>query len=239
MNNLFALGTIIIAASALLQGLSSFGFSILSLPLLSIYLSPKTVVPMLLFYSIIINLTVIASCWKSFSIRSIIFLLIGAVAGLPIGAHLLMILNDLWLRKGIGVFVVILSLVLLSGKRWKLKRERTSQLFIGFLSGILAGSLGISGPPIILFLSNKGVQKDEFRANLSGYFFLINIFTIPVYILNGLFTKEVFHYTLNWLPALIIGVAAGTFFARKIKPEKFGKLVLILLLLTGLVSLIK
>jgi len=38
---------------------------------------------------------------------------------------------------------------------------------------------------------------------------------------------------------LIIGVAAGTFFARKIKPEKFGKLVLILLLLTGLVSLIK
>ncbi|MCF7913213.1 MAG: sulfite exporter TauE/SafE family protein [Candidatus Cloacimonetes bacterium] len=238
-NSLFALGTIIIAASAFLQGLSSFGFSILSLPLLSIYLPPKVVVPMLLFYSIIINLTVIASCWKSFSIKYIWILLCGAVLGLPLGTYLLLILDDHSLRKGIGVFVVVLSLILLSGKRWKMKREKTSQLIIGFFSGILSGSVGISGPPIILFLSNKGVSKDEFRANLSGYFFLLNLFTIPVYYLNGLLTKEVLHYSLNWAPALIAGVAAGTFFARKIKPEKFGRLVLILLLLTGLLSLFK
>jgi len=239
MNNLFALGTIIIAASAFLQGLSSFGFSILSLPLLSMYLSPKTVVPMLLFYSIVINLTVIATCWKSFSIKSIWMLLAGAVLGLPLGTYLLLILDDVILRKGIGVFVVIFSLILLSGKRWILKREKTTQLIIGFFSGIFSGSVGISGPPIILFLSNKGVGKDEFRANLSGYFFLLNLFTIPVYYLNGLLTKEVMHYSMNWSPALIVGVATGTFFARKIKPEKFGKLVLILLLLTGLLSLIK
>jgi len=89
MNNLFLFGTIIIAASALLQGLSGFGFSILSLPLLAVYISPKTAVPMLLIFSIVLNLSVIATCWRSFSIRNIWLLLLGGSLGIPIGTHLL------------------------------------------------------------------------------------------------------------------------------------------------------
>jgi uncharacterized membrane protein YfcA len=239
MNNLFAIGTIIIAASALLQGLSGFGFSILSLPLLAMFLSPKTAVPMLLIFSIIINLTVITTCWRSFSLKNIWLLLIGGILGLPLGTKLLLVLDDSLLRKGIGIFIVIFASVLLTGKRWKLKREKTSQIGIGILSGIFSGSVSMSGPPIILFLSNKGVEKNEFRASLSGYFFLLNLFTIPVYLFNGLFTREVINYSLQWAPALAVGVLAGTFIAGRIKSERFGFLVLVLLLLTGLLSIIK
>ncbi len=239
MNNLFFYGTIIITASALLQGLSGFGFSILSLPLLVMYISPKTAVPMLLIFSIVINISVIASCWRSFSFKNIWLVLLGGIAGLPLGTYLLLILDDVWLRKGIGIFIVIFALLLLSGRRWKLKREKTTQLVIGFFSGIFSGSVSMSGPPVILFLSNKGVQKDEFRASLSGYFLLLNLFTIPVFYFNGLFTGEVMRYCFNWSLALIAGVSAGTLIARKIRSEKFNRLVLVLLLLTGILVLVK
>ncbi|MCF7918961.1 MAG: sulfite exporter TauE/SafE family protein [Candidatus Cloacimonetes bacterium] len=239
MNSLILWGSIIIAASALLQGLSGFGFSILSLPLLSMFLSPKTVVPVLLIFSMIINVTVIISCWRSFSIHHIWRLLVGGIIGLPLGAKLLMILDDDLLRRGIGFFVVVFALLLLTGKRWQLKREKLAQPFIGFLSGIFSGSVGISGPPIILFLSNKGVQKDEFRANLAGYFFLINLFTIPVYFYNHLFTKEVVHLTFQFLPFLLLGVISGAIIAKKIKPEVFSRLVLYLLLITGILAMVK
>jgi len=90
-----------------------------------------------------------------------------------------------------------------------------------------------------MFLSNQGVEKNEFRASLSGYFLLLNIITIPVYYYNGLFTKEVINFTLNWLPALFAGVISGAFIASKIQSERFNRLVLILLLLTGFLSIIK
>jgi uncharacterized protein len=239
MNNLFLFGTIIIAASALLQGLSGFGFSILSLPLLAVYISPKTAVPMLLIFSIVLNLSVIATCWRSFSIRNIWLLLLGGSLGIPIGTHLLLILDDVLLRKGIGSFIVVFALLLLSGRRLKLKRENLTRFGIGIFSGILSGSVSMSGPPIIMFLSNQGVEKNEFRASLSGYFLLLNIITIPVYYYNGLFTKEVINFTLNWLPALFAGVISGAFIASKIQSERFNRLVLILLLLTGFLSIIK
>lgn len=239
MNNLLYIGTIIIAASALLQGLSGFGFSILSLPLLAMFLSPKTVVPLLLIYSIVINLTVIATCWRSFSLKDIWILLAGGIIGLPLGTKLLLVLNDVWLRRGIGIFIVIFASLLLSGKRWKLKREILSQIGIGIVSGIFSGSVSMSGPPIILFLSNKGVDKDKFRASLSGYFFLLNLFTIPVYYYSGLFTREVITYSFKWSLGLIAGVVTGTLIAQKIKTEKFNQIVLILLLLTGILSIIK
>jgi len=187
----------------------------------------------------VINLSVLASCWRFFSFKNIWLVLLGGIAGLPLGTYLLLILDDVWLRKGIGIFIVIFALLLLSGRRWKLKREKTTQLAIGFFSGIFSGSVSMSGPPVILFLSNKGLQKDEFRASLSGYFLLLNLFTIPVFYFNGLFTREVMRFCFNWSFALIVGVLAGTFIAGKIRSEKFNRLVLVLLLLTGILSLIK
>jgi hypothetical protein len=239
MSSPFLWGSIIIAASALLQGLSAFGFSLLSLPLLSIFYSPKALVPMLLLFSMIINLTVILSCWRSFSFAHIRLLLLGGILGLPLGAKLLIIIDDVLLRRGIGFFVVIFTLLLLSGKHWVLKREKLAQPFIGFLSGIFSGSVGISGPPIILFLSNKGVTKDEFRANLSGYFFLLNLCTVPIYYHYGLFTPEVMNLTAGLMPYLLVGVISGALIARRLKSEVFSKIVLYLLLLSGILTLMK
>jgi uncharacterized membrane protein YfcA len=239
MNSLILWGSIIIAASALLQGLSGFGFSILALPLLTIFVSPKTVVPVLLIFSMILNLSVIASCWRSFSIKHIWLLLAGGIVGLPFGTKLLIVLDDVLLRRGIGFFIVIFALILISGKRWQLKHENLAKPFIGLVSGIFSGSVGISGPPIILFLSNKGVSKDEFRANLAGYFFLINLFTIPVYYYNGLFTSQVISLSTRLVPFLLIGVLAGTQIAKRIKPEAFSRMVLYLLLITGILALVK
>jgi len=239
MPDLLIAGTIIITASALLQGLSGFGFSILSLPLLAVFLSPKTAVPMLLIFSIVINLIVIASCWRRFKLKNIWIFLAGGIIGLPLGTKLLLILDDNILRKGIGVFLVVFSLLLLTGKRWKLRKEKLSQIFIGVLSGIFSGSVSISGPPIIVFLSNKDVDKDEFRASLSGYFFLLNLFTIPVYYMNGLFTHEVLKLSLELSPGLLAGVLLGSIIAGKITSERFGHIVQILLLLTGILSIIK
>ena len=238
MNQLIFIGLFIFFFSAALQGLTGFGFSILAIPLITLFISPKTAVPILLLYSMIINVVVLYSARKAINLKRIWILLSAGIITMPLGVHLLVIMNEDLLKIFIGSMILLFGILLLIGFRKQFKNEKLAMLPVGMLSGLLGGSISISGPPIILFLSNQDVDKHTFRGNLAAYFFILNIFTIPVYYLNGLLTKEVWNYSLTFLPGLLIGVFVGSFFSHKIKDDHFKKLTLILLIVMGLLSII-
>jgi hypothetical protein len=106
------------------------------------------------------------------------------------------------------------------------------------MSGLLNGSVSLSGPPVILFLTNQGTEKQVFRANLTSYFFILNIITIPTYIYGGLITSEVLKYTLILFPALILGVILGIKGAERVDENLFKKLTLVLVVIMGILSII-
>ena len=234
----FPAGSLIFCISAMLQGFTGFGFSILSLPLITLLISPKIAVPILVLYSIIINIVVFFSARKAFELKKIWILMIFGIIGVPIGTHFLITLNDNLIKLFFGIFITVFGLLLLFGFRRKIKHEKISMIPIGFISGILSGSVSIGGPPLILFLSNQGVNKQVFRANLAVYFFILNIFTIPVYIYNGLISEQVLNYSLKFFPALLIGVIIGNIFSKKIREEHFRKITLFLLILMGILAVV-
>jgi len=238
MEQLVFFGMLIFFISAVLQGLTGFGFSILAVPLITLFISPKTAVPILILYSIIINLVVLYSSRKHIDLRKIWILLIAGIAGLPLGTHLLVILDGYVLKIFIGILIMIFGTLLLLGFRRKLVYEKISMLPIGLISGILSGSISTGGPPIIIFLSNKQLEKQTFRGNLALYFLTLNVFTIPLYFFNGLFTKQVMNYSLTFLPGLIAGVIIGSLLSHKVKENHFRKLTLIILIFMGLLSII-
>lgn len=236
--NFILAGTIIFLVSALLQGLSGFGFSILAVPLITLFIAPKTAVPILMLYSIIINLVVLYSARKEIDLKKIWLLLLAGIIGLPFGARLLVSLDGNILKIGIGILILIFGTLLLLGYRKELKHEKIAMIPIGIISGLLSGSISISGPPIIIFLANKQLGKHSFRGNLALYFFLLNIFTIPVFWLNGLFTKEVISHSVTFLPGLLVGVIAGNLLSHKVQEQHFKKFTLILLLIMGVLAIV-
>ncbi|HCX72146.1 MAG TPA: sulfite exporter TauE/SafE family protein [Candidatus Cloacimonas sp.] len=228
---------LIFLLAAMLQGLTGFGFSILAVPLLTLFFSPKLMVPVLLLYSILINVVVFSSCWRSLELKRILVLLIFGIIGMPLGTHLLVVLPDNYLRIGIGFLIFVFGCLQLLGFKKKFKQNSMVSAPIGLISGILSGSISMSGPPIILLLTNQEVDKNVFRSNLAAYFFILNIFTIPVYIMNNLLTTPVLNISLKYLPALLMGVLAGNYFSHKIKEEHFRKITLLLLILLGIISI--
>lgn len=56
--------------------------------------------------------------------------------------------------------------LLFFGFQKNFKNENIPKLIIGFVSGILGGAVAMSGPPIVLFLTNKREKKNSFRVNL-------------------------------------------------------------------------
>lgn len=229
---------LIFLVAALLQGLTGFGFSILAVPLLTLFISPKIMVPVLLLYSIVINIVVFSSCWRSVQLKRIIILLIFGVIGMPLGTHLLVVLPDNLLRVGIGFLILGFGTLQLFGFKKKFRQNSPVTAPIGFVSGVLSGSISMSGPPIILFLTNQEVGKHVFRSNLAAYFFILNIFTIPVYIANDLLTTTVLNISLKYFIALLAGVFAGNYLSKKIKDAHFRNITLVLLILLGILSVL-
>ncbi len=232
----YFIGIAIFFFAAALQGLSGFGFSILALPLLTLFLSPRLIVPILLLYSMIINLVVLRSSYKELRWKENLMLFFCGILAMPIGVHILVNLNENILKAFIGAVIIGFSIFSFKGYQIKLKNDNLAMAISGIFSGILGGSISMSGPPIIIFLKNKKVGKHSFRGNLAIYFFILNIFSIPVFYWNGLLTAEVFELSLRFLPGLLIGVVLGNFLSHKIKESSFHDLTLILLFIIGLIA---
>lgn len=234
---IIAFGLLVILISSLIQGLTSFGFSLIAVPLLVLIISPKTIVPLMIIHSLFLNIYLIYACRKDINLKKILPLIIAGIIGIPFGAHLLKILSPDVLKILIGLIITFFAVLFLLGIRKEVKKEAAAFIPIGLISGVLNGSISMSGPPVILFFSNQGVKKNQFRANLVSYFLILNLFSIPVFIINGLLTRESLLYSAYFFPALTIGAILGNMLAHRIPENRFRQIALIVVLLSGILSL--
>ncbi|WP_026478612.1 sulfite exporter TauE/SafE family protein [Alkaliphilus transvaalensis] len=232
------LGFIIIFLSSMTQGMISFGFSLVALPLLGMFLPLQIVVPILVIYSLILNSMILHHIKEYINIKRIIILVVAGMVGTPFGAYLLKVTDEGVLKLVVGVIIIISTVINYYGYKIKVKKEKLSYLPVGLVSGILNGSVSLGGPPLVLFLTNQGVEKQTFRANLTTYFWLLNLFTIPTYLLGGLISQEVLRYGGLLVPALIMGTFLGIKLGDKVDEDVFKRLTLILIFVMGLLSIV-
>ncbi|MTI46734.1 sulfite exporter TauE/SafE family protein [Sporosalibacterium faouarense] len=232
------IGLIIIFLAGMIQGITSFGFSLLAVPLLGLFLPLQIVVPMLVIYSLFLNSIILFNVKNHVNLRKIAILVIAGIIGTPLGTYLLKALDENILKVSVGIIVTLSAVAFLRGFKIHVKNEKLSFIPVGFISGLLNGSVSLSGPPIILFLTNQGVEKQTFRANLTSYFWVLNLITIPTYIVSDLITKDVITYTSYLFPALIIGVLSGIKIGNKVDEGLFKKMTLVLIVFMGVLSII-
>lgn len=237
--NLFIYLAITIFLSATIQGVAGFGFALISVPIMSIFSPITTVIPIIVFYSLISNFTVIFKTLKFTNFKKISPMIISGIIGIPIGASILKTFNPTNLKIAVGFVILFTSFIMLKGYKIRFKKEKVSYIVTGLISGILNGSLSMSGPPIVLFLNNEGYNKNEFRANLALYSIITNILTIFTYIVSGLFSEHIVKTSLIGIIPLILGSYFGIFISEKIENHHFKKLILILLIITGGITVIK
>lgn len=234
--------TIIVGLAALLlaglvQGLTGFGLALVSVSILINFLSPKLVVPTVVILSIFTNIIILFEARKWVDLRRIWPLMMAGIVGMPLGTYLLVVLDASILKVFIGAVIALFAIAFLMGFKKQIRNEKLAFAPVGFISGLLQGSTSLSGPPVILFFVNQGVEKQVFRANLVAYFTVLSLATIPVFVLGGIITKEVINHVLWFLPAMIIGVIAGIKLAHKVDEKLFRNLALIIVTIAGLLSI--
>lgn len=231
------LACIIIFISAVVQGATSFGFSLLALPLLGLLYPLKVVVPTLVALSLLLNSIILIKLRVKPHIKELLILGVFAILTIPIGVKLLLVMDESALKIIVSLLLIIVSILMLKGIKIQLKNKKLSYAIAGIFSGILNGAVSLSGPPIVILLANEGKDKNSFRSSLTFLFILLNIYTIMLYIYNGLFLDPALYKMTLLIPFMIIGSVFGIYLGNKINDLTFKKLVLNLLLIMGIINL--
>jgi len=232
------IGICIVVIAGFFQGLTSFGFALIAMPILSRLLSIQEAVPIVVIISLFTNLIILGNCYRFIKLRKIWLLIIASFIAAPLGTYSLMYINSNYLKLFSGLLVISFSVILLTGKKFQVKNENIAYGPVGFVSGFLNSSISMSGPPVALFLTNQNANKNEFRANISFYALFLNVFTIFTYFYNGLITKIVLINTSWFLPSMIVGVVIGIKTINKLDDKLFKKIALYLIIISGTVTTI-
>lgn len=228
----------IVFCAGLVQGLTGFGFSMVAVSALSLLLGPKIVIPMVLLYSLFMNFYMFYGCYPQMQLRRVLHLTLGAVLGIPVGTAILVLLNPDLLKIFMGASIIAFTLLLLFGFQKKTQGGPKTMWPVGFFSGLLNGSITLGGPAVILFYTNQGLSKETFRANMTAYFTVLNLLTLPLFLYNGLLTQAALQNGMLFFPGLVLGIFTGGRLVKKVSQENFRRFTFVLLLLSGSTALV-
>ena len=226
----FAYCIVAVVAGAYLKGYTGFGASMLWMTSLSLVLPPLQVVPMVLMFEVATSIALLPGIWKDVCWRSIGLLLLGTWAATPVGIYALSTLPATPVRIALAVLVFIAALLILRGFALSREPGRPAMVGVGLMAGVLNGSMGVVGPPVILFYFSSPISMVAGRASIIAYFIGTDSVGTAMFAAQGLIDTSVYWRTAAFLPILIAGVVVGNRGFVKTDPETFKKIALFVLM---------
>jgi uncharacterized protein len=234
-----ALASGIIFLAAIVRGYSGFGFSLLAITALSLILTPAQVIPAIFLLEVAASLHLLPSIWKDVHWGSIAFLMAGTLIGTPLGVYALATLPQAQMTVALACFVLIATLLLWRGFTLKSMPSNPATLAVGTATGLANGAFGIGGPPVVLFYFASPAGHVAGRASLIAYFLFADLVGLGFLARQGLVTKDAGVLAVIFLPALLAGICRGSRSFKSADPERFRKIVLVILACLALLTAAK
>lgn len=220
------------------QGAANFGFVLIALPLLGLFMPLKVAVPLLTLVGLFLGTAQLLQIRKKPDVKMVGLLLISGMLGVPLGTWILVAVDDALLKVIVGLVLVVAAVLLAKGFRVRRGGKMLHTVVGGFLSGLLKGAAAIGGPPIVILLSNYDMDKQTYRANILTYFFLIGVFAIPNYVQAGLFSQAMFFQSIRGFGAAAVGLLVGNLIFKRIDEMKFKRMTYGIVMVSGVMTIL-
>jgi uncharacterized protein len=161
--------------------------------------------------------------------------LIGGTIGVPAGTWLLTYADAAYLRSTVGVLLVAYGLYGLAQPGFKpVQATVPADGSVGFLNGVVCGLTGLPGFVITIWCQIRGWAKDVQRAVFQPVMLAAFVVAAASLAVSGSITPDIVRLYAIGLPAILAGLWVGFKLYGKIDDAAFRKLVLWLLLASGL-----
>src|SRR5699024_5547580 len=229
--DLIVLITVVLIAS-ILQTSTGYGFSIIGTPFLLLMYPVHTAIQINIVLSICLSAAMIFKIRKEVDTVLLMRLIKGSIVVLLIGIFVYLYININLLKMSVGLLIVVLTILLIL--QWTIKRTIKRDLMTGSLSGLLTTSVGVPGPPLLLYFSGAKMDVVTLRSTTLAYYLFVYVASLMMQITFCGTNKQVWTDAMLALPALFAGVFLGQWLFKRISQAIFLLITYLILIGTGI-----
>ncbi len=218
--------------ASVLQTSTGFGFSILATPFLLLLFKPTEAIQFNLILSLIISCALITKIRQDIDFGILKRFVIGSAAGLPLGIIVFLSLDMTKLKLGISLIILLLTVLLIF--KFRMNQSKNRDLVVGGLSGSLTTSIGMPGPPILLYFSGTDTEKERLRGTTLAFYLFIYSMSLLIQVVFAGTNQTVWLSSGYALPLVLIGLFLGQRLFERINQKLFRIFTYIILLFTAI-----
>jgi hypothetical protein len=215
------------------QSLSGFGVALVAMAFLPGLVGIQEATPLVALVALLLECYLLLRYRADLNLRAVWPIALASVFGIPLGVWALKGVDESVFLAALGVVIAGYALYALLGVRLPELRHPAWAWGVGFLAGMIGGAYNTSGPPVIIYGDCQRWPPAEFKSNLQGFFMINSVFVIANHALLHNLTPAVWQVFLWSLPAIGLGILLGTSLDRYLDPQRFRKVILILLVIMG------
>ncbi|MDR1778135.1 MAG: sulfite exporter TauE/SafE family protein [Desulfovibrio sp.] len=226
---------IVCFAGGLLNGATGFGSLLVMVPMLLMVCDMQTAIPLGVTCCVLLQFLGALAFRRGINKRALARLLLGSLPGIWLGVSLLGHARELYMKTTLGVLFFAYALWCLTHKPTSPQKEPRSfwAYFAGFCSGAFGGAFGINGPPVVIYTTRTGWPPDAMRGTLNALLTIEFLLVMAVHFIQGLLVAKVWKMALFCMPLCLLGNRIGIRIARRLRPEQYMRLVLVMILAMG------
>ena len=230
----FTAVTLVMAGGALVQGCIGFGLGLFAVPFL-VLIQPQFVPGPILFSSGLLTIMMLIRERHGIQRTDLAWSLSGRVVGTGVAMAVLVLVPAEQMKLIFGLLILLATGLTASG--FHVRTTPRTLTGAGMLSGFMATTVSIGGPPMALLYSRS--EGPSLRATLSAYFVVGTVLSLVGLHFVGRFGLTELLLGLGLLPGMAIGFALSIRAVRFVDGKALRPTILAVCAITGTLVVIQ
>lgn len=235
MNSTLVL-TLIVLVASILQAGTGFGFAIIALPFLILIFPAHEAIQLNIILCTFISILMTYKTRNKVNKEILKRLISGSLVGILPGLIIFIFLDVKLLKILVSILILVSTGLLIT--KVTLKQSNKKEYITGSLSGLLTCSIGMPGPPLMIYFSGAKIDKAILRSTTMAYFIFICSISLIFQMAISSLSKNILLSILWSMPFMLFGIYLGERLYTRLNQQLFYKIIYLLLIFTGTYSLI-
>lgn len=234
---LLAWVAVAIGLASFAQSLAGFGFALLCVPIMTVFVPPQEAVVISTAIGALSTTVQAVADRANTDWVMARRLILSSFIGMPFGLLAFLYVSESAMRIVLGVVVSVAAFMLWRGFRLR-DDNRSVDWILGIISGALSTSLSTNGPPIVFIMQARRFPPNIFRATINTVFSTVGLVSLALFIGAGKVDSNSLQGILVAVPVLAVSLITGFRIRPHVQGERFRRLVLLLLFLSGISAIL-
>lgn len=220
---------LVTCGAGVVRGLAGFGGPLILVPVFSFFFPPPSAIASVMLIDFSANLKLLPDALRESRAATVLPIIGGALLTLPLAGWVLHSVPTAWLRDVVYLVVGAMSLLILSGWRYRGSESTGTLLAVGAANGLVVGTTAI-GVALYPFLISGRQSAVASRANFIVWAFFCTSSAFAVVWLDGSVGHAELLRAALLAPAYLGGVYVGNRSYRLVDEAVLRRLVLLVLI---------